>query len=350
MAKRNYYNRKALFDTGADYLIVYGQNCSGKSYQAKLEAIERAMRGERFFYLRRRDKDLNQNIAKMYFDDMPINKLTNGEWDYITTYQGYYFFARRNEDTGQIEKSDPIGFYGTLYNWQLYKSIAFVNYTFIIFEEFITDGYYLDDEPLLLQRFVTIIARDHKVQVMMIGNTISRVIPYWEEWNIPKNQKQGTIILIHMQDEVGEGNEILIAVEYGGRIKGTGSMFFGEASKSIMAGEWSVTNRPKLPKDHEDYDKVYELILEYQQFAFILELLVDPEEGTKVLFVYPKTKERKILRKITTKFSMNMWESRYLWKTLPESYIADCIQNNRVAYSDNLTAADFNNVLAQMNI
>lgn len=350
MAKRNYYNRKALFDTGADYLIVYGQNCSGKSYQAKLECIERAMRGERFVYLRRRDKDLNQNIAKMYFDDMPINQLTNGEWDYITAWQGFYYFARRNEDTGQTEKSDAIGAYCTLYNWQLYKSVAFVNYTFIVFEEFITDGFYLDDEPLLLQRFVTIIARDHKVQVMMIGNTICRVIPYWDEWNIPKNQKQGTIILIHMQDEVGEGNEILIAVEYGGRIKGSGSMFFGEASKSIMAGEWSVTNRPRLPKDHIDYEKVYEMILEYQQFSFVLELLVDPDEGTRLLYVYPRTTNRKIYRKITTKFTMNKWESRYFWNTNPELYIQECIHESRVAYSDNLTAADFNNVLAQMGI
>ena len=94
----------------------------------------------------------------------------------------------------------------------------------------------------------------------MLGNTISRVVPYFQEWcpNVPK-QQQGTIELYHMHDEAGEGNEITIAVEYGGHIKGTGPMFFGQASKAILAGEWDVVDRPKLPKDRIDYEMVYEL-------------------------------------------------------------------------------------------
>ena len=355
MAKREYWNRKPLFDTGADYLIVYGQNCSGKSYQAKCEAIERAMRGERFFYLRRWQSDINQNIAAMYFADMPVGKLTNGEWDNIVAYQGNYFFERIDEETGKRERSESIGFYGDLNEWQRYKSIAFVNYTLIIFEEFITDGVYLGNdeysEPTILQRFVTIIARDRKIQVLMIGNTISRTVPYFMEWtpNVVK-QRQGTIEVYRMQDEVGEGNVITIAVEYGGKIKGSGAMFFGQASKSIMAGEWSVSNRPKLPKELDEYEEVYELLLEYQTFRFVLKLLVDSEEGTKVLFVYPATGKRKIERVVTDRFTTALYESRYLWDTNPERYIKECIANNRVCYSDNLTGSDFNNVIAQMDI
>lgn len=353
--KREYWDRAPLFATGADYLIVYGQNCSGKSYQAKCEAIERAMRGERFFYLRRWQSDINQNIAAMYFADMPVGKLTNGEWDNIIAYQGNYYFERIDEETGKRERSESIGFYGDLNEWQRYKSIAFVNYTLIIFEEFITDGVYLGNdeytEPTILQRFVTIIARDRKIQVLMIGNTISRTVPYFMEWtpNVVK-QKQGTIEVYRMHDEVGEGNEIAIAVEYGGKIKGSGAMFFGQASKSIMAGEWSVSDRPKLPKELDEYEEVYELLLEYQTFKFVLKLLVDSEEGTKVLFVYPATGKRKIERVVTDRFTTALYESRYLWDTNPERYIKECIANNRVCYSDNLTGSDFNNVIAQMDI
>lgn len=353
--KRDYWDRTPLFATGADYLIVYGQNCSGKSYQAKCEAIERAMRGEKFFYLRRWQSDINQNIAAMYFADMPVRKLTNDEWDNIVAWQSYYYFERIDEDTGKRERSDPIGFYGDLNEWQRYKSIAFVNYTLIIFEEFITDGIYLGNdeysEPTILQRFVTIIARDRKIQVLMIGNTISRTVPYFMEWtpNVVK-QKQGTIEIYHMHDDVGEGNEITIAVEYGGRIKGSGAMFFGQASKAIMAGEWSVSDRPKLPKDICDYEEVYELAIEYQTFAFVLKLLVDADEGTKVVFVYPYTKKRKIDRLITDKFSMDLHTSRFFWDTNPERYMKECIASNRVCYSDNLTASDFNNVIAQMRL
>lgn len=348
--KRDYYNRKALFDTQGDYLIVFGQNCSGKSYQGKEECFERIKRGERFFYLRRWQTDLNQNIATSYFADMPVEKLTDGQWDGIVARSGEYFLTRTGED-GKTERSDVVGFYGDLNEWQRYKSNVYLNCTFILFEEFITDGVYLDDEPLKLQRLVTTIFRDRKGQVMMIGNTVSRIVPYIQEW-IPNaiNQKQGTIELYHMHDAVGEGNDVLIAVEYGGRIKGSGSMFFGEASKSIMAGEWSVDDRPKLPKDHIDYEKVYELVLEYQNFSFMLELLVDPEEGTKILFVYPKTTGRKVERRITDKFSDDMFTSRYFRDNRAETYMQDCIATNRVCYSDNLTASDFLGVIQQLDL
>ena len=349
MKKRNYWNRKALFDTGGDYLIVYGQNCSGKSYQAKEEAIARALKGERFFHLRRWGNDINQNSATLYFDDMPVNKLTDGKWDAIEAWQGLYYFSRTDEE-GHKEKSEQIGAYGSLNAWQKYKSVAWVNYTYIIYEEFITDGIYLDQEPLLLQRFVTAVFRDHKGTVLMIGNTISRVIPY-TEWipNLAK-QKQGTIELYHMKDAAGENQEILIAVEYGGVIKGSGSMFFGQASKSIMAGEWSVTDQPKLPKERLFYEVVYELVLEYQTFAFVLQLLVDPENGAKLLYVYPRTTNREIERVITDKFSDDIMHTRYFKENKPELYMQDAIHNERVVYSDNLTASDFLSVISQMNI
>lgn len=350
MRKRQYYNRKALFDTGADYLMVFGQNCSGKSYQGKEECIQRALKGERFFFLRRWQPDLNQNLATSYFADMPVSTYTDGEWDSIVARSGEYFFQRTGED-GKTEKSDCIGYYGVLTFWQRYKSNVYLNCTFILFEEFITDGVYLNDEPLLLQRLVTTVFRDHKGQVMMIGNTISRTVPYFMEWtpNVPK-QKQNTIELYHMKDAADEGVEILIACEYGGKIKGSGLMNFGEATKSIMSGEWSVTNQPRLPKEHDLYEMAYELEIKYQQFGFILQLLVDPEEGTKLLFVYPKTKHRKLERIITDEFSDNMMITRYFKDIKPELLMQDCLANKRVCYSDNLTASDFLSVYSQMDL
>ena len=97
MAKRDYWSRKPIMATGADIMMIYGQNCAGKSYQVKEECIEAALRGERFFYLRRMVTEVNQTKAALYFDDMPIAKMTNGEWDGITAYQGMFFFYRINE-------------------------------------------------------------------------------------------------------------------------------------------------------------------------------------------------------------------------------------------------------------
>lgn len=351
MRKREYYNRKALFDTGADFLMLFGQNCSGKSYQGKEECIKRALKGKRFFFLRRWEPDLNQNIATSYFSDMPVEKMTNHEWDRIIARAGMFYFERTDEETGKIEKSDCIGYYGVLTFWQRYKSNVYPNCNFILFEEFITDGVYLDDEPTKLLRLITTVFRDRKGQVMMIGNTISKTVPYFYEWtpNVSK-QKQGTIEIYHMEDADNEGKQINIACEYGGHIKGTGSMFFGDSAKTIVSGQWDVKNYPKLPKELPFFEMVYEVALEYQTFKFVMQLLIDPEEGTKLLYVYPRTSGRKIERVITDKFTNDLMVTRYLKDNTPELYMRDCLQNNRAVYSDNMTGTDFNNVVAQMGL
>lgn len=348
---RDYWNRKPLFDTGADYLIAFGQNCNGKSYQAKAEAIERAMKGERIFYLRRMVDEVNQDKATLYFSDMPINELTKGEWDNIEGWRGLLYFSRFDKN-GKKERSGYIGAYDSLYNWQKIKSVAWVNFTYIIFEEFISAGYYLDDEPTVLMKCVSAIFRDHKGTVLMLGNTISRNVPYFAQWtpNVFK-QKQGTIEVYHYHAEVeGEEIDVNVAIEYCGHIKGTGKMFFGQASKTIMAGEWDVKEEPKLPKARCFYECVYELLLEYQTFSFVLQLLIDQESGTRLLYVYPFTGKREIPRIITDKFSEDMNITRYFKDNRPERYIREAFANKRTVYSDNLTANDFKGVWASMGL
>ena len=43
--KRDYWDISSLWNTGAQYLMAYGQNCNGKSFQAKKKAIEKALQG-----------------------------------------------------------------------------------------------------------------------------------------------------------------------------------------------------------------------------------------------------------------------------------------------------------------
>ena len=121
--KREYWDRKPLFDTKCEYLLAFGQNCNGKSYQAKEEAIQRALEGYRFFYIRRMVDEVNQDKATLYFSDMPVNKITKGEWDGVEGWRGLLYFYRFDKD-GKKEKSAYIGAYDSLYNWQKIKSVG----------------------------------------------------------------------------------------------------------------------------------------------------------------------------------------------------------------------------------
>ena len=349
--KRDYWSRAPLFATLAQYLMVFGQNCSGKSFQAKEEAVvNHALKGKRFFYLRRMVDEVNQDKATMYFSDTPVSEYTRGQWEGIEGFRGLLYFYRYDKN-GKKERSSYIGAYDSLYNWQKIKSVAWVDFDFIIFEEFIAATYYLEDEQDVLQKCVSAIFRDHGGQVLMLGNSISRNVPYFKNWtpNVFK-QRPGTIEVYHYHDEAGEGNEITIAIEYTGHIEGTSKMAFGKSSKTIMGGEWDIAEEPKLPKDRELYECVYEVLLKNQNFAFVMQLLIDGMDGSRLLYVYPYTGKRKIDRIITDQFSADPMTTSRFKDNRPEYYMKECLTMNKACFSDNLTANDFRGVVSQMKL
>lgn len=342
MSKRNYYDISALLETKADYLMLLGQRANGKSYQVKKTVIEDAYYEDvKFIYLRRWKADLKQNDVSSYFDDMPIDKLTNGEYQKVRADKGRIYLCAL-EDGLTVEKRE-IGRYCALNENERYKSQVFKDYKNIIFEEFITDSTYISDEPRLLQQFISTVARLDKVRVFLIGNTLSRVCPYFTEWCLDNvlRQKQGTIDIYNFHVEK-DNSTVKIAVEMCADSKNKNTMFFGQAAKQIISGEWDVHELPKLPRNQYEYDHVYELMLEHLNFKFVLELLIEPNEGGAIVFVYPYTGKKKIQRVLTDKFSDKPYISKKLnTDNRAEALIGKCIANGKICYSDNLTGSDF---------
>lgn len=342
--KKKYYDITNLLKTKAQYMIMLGQRANGKSYQAKKTVLEDAYKNNRWFvYLRRYKADIKTKAVEAYFEDMDINAITHGEYKSIIAWNGSIYFASVN-DKGELVKGTQIGSYCALNEIERYKSWAFVDYDWILFEEFITDNVYLTNEPTKLQQFVSTVARHRTITVLMVGNTLSRVCPYFNEWCLEGvlKQKLGTIEIYHhhFDDSV-----IDIAVEYCANANYENKMFFGQTAKQIVAGEWDTREVPKLPKKQDQYDNVYELLVEYQKFQFVLNLLVEPIDGGIITFVYPFTGTRKILRKITEQFSDNPFISARLDLTKrPEYLINECFRTGKVCYSDNLTGSDFKHV------
>ena len=344
MKNKKYYDISNLLKTKAQYMLLLGQRANGKSYQAKKTVLEDAYNNDRWFvYLRRYKADIKAKAVEAYFEDMDINAITHGEYEGIIAWSGSIYFSLRNEKD-EIVKGKEIGRYCALNEAERYKSWAFVDYDWILYEEFITDSVYLPDEPRLLQQFISTVARHRIITALLIGNTLSRVCPYFAEWCLEGvlKQKLGTIEIYHhhFDDSI-----IDIAVEYCANANYENKMFFGQSAKQIVAGEWDTTEVPKLPRKQEEYEKVYELLIEYQKFAFVINLLVEPVDGGVICFVYPFNGKRKIMRKITEQFSDNPFISAKLDLTKrPEAMINDCFRLGKVCYSDNLTGSDFKHV------
>lgn len=344
MKKKKYYDITNLLQTKAQYMILLGQRANGKSYQAKLTVLTDAYKNNRWFvYLRRYKADIKTKSVEAYFSDMDINAITKGEYDTIVAWNGALYFGLHTE-TGEIAKGTEIGRYCSLNEYERYKSWAFVDYDWVLYEEFITDNAYLVDEPKQLQQFVSTVARHRSITVLLIGNTLSRVCPYFSEWCLEGvlKQKLGTIEIYHYHFDDGT---IDIAVEYCANADFQNKMFFGNAAKQIVSGEWDTNEVPKLPRKQNEYELIYELMVEYQKFQFVLNLLVEPIEGGLIVFVYPFTGIRKIQRKITEQFSDNPFISARLDLTRrPEYLINECFRTGKVCFSDNLTGTDFKHV------
>ena len=344
VSKKKYYDITNLLKTKAQYMILLGQRANGKSYQAKKTVLEDAYANDRWFvYLRRYKADIKAKAVEAYFEDMDINAITHGEYEGIIAWSGSIYFSIRNEKD-ELVKGKEIGRYCALNEYERYKSWAFVDYDWILYEEFITDGVYLTDEPRQLQQFVSTVARHRTITALLIGNTLSRVCPYFAEWCLEGvlTQKLGTIEVYHYHFAE---STIDIAVEYCANANYENKMFFGQSAKQIISGEWDTQDVPKLPRKQEEYEDIYELLIEYQKFRFCIKLLVEPINGGVICFVYPFNGKRKILRKISDQFTDDPFVSAKLdLSKRPEAIINDCFRLGKVCYSDNLTGSDFKHV------
>ena len=353
------YNIKKILDKKCRWMFIIGMRSNGKSYEVKFDAISRAYNeGKKIAYVRRWDTDIKAKAVFSYFDDMntasngyrAITDITDGEWEGIDAYQGYLYFYRYTESGKKERSNQDIGRYVAVNMAEHYKSQTFINYGTLIYEEVLTNKIYVNDEPHMLMNLVSTIFRDDDddVRLYLVANTISRVSPYISDWglhNIP-NQKSDTIDVYHLTRE--DGTIVDFAVQNTEVIETKSKLFFGSSQKQIQGGEWETKEVPKLQKPLKYYEFIYDLLVDYDNFKFRLMLLCDEVTGGLTVYIYPYKGKKKFSRIVTDKYSTDPLVTPYIDPKLSvgEKMIVDCFRKGKVAFSDNLTGADFKGLTA----
>ena len=374
MAKQRFYNIKSLLETKATYLLLLGERSNGKSYQAKYTALWEAWHecdyGEylttgkmvdkkryQFAYLRRWGDDIKTTPINDYFADMydAIKEITNGGATGIECFKSIIYFTKYDITTDKEERIKEIGRPFSLNSAQHYKSRMFPYIGNVLMEEVIPDdGVYLPTEVTNLFSIVSTIARRDEIRVMMIGNTMNRVCPYFTEWCLTPvlKQKQGTIDIYRQTtnrlDDNGNPIIITIAVEMCETMGQQNRMFFGQKAKSIVTGVWDTETYPQLEDDFKNYDEYYELLYIHREFAFMIKLLRSPKDEI-LLFVYPYTGDiNKVTRRISEEYSLSPFITPKLGKvTKYDELVGQLIDNRKICFSDNLTGTDFYNTIKE---
>lgn len=212
-----HYTNERIKKEKANINLIIGGKSIGKSYNIKHEEMiyNYLKTGNRFILLRRWQADITTLWSEQYFADVDIYKITNGKYNCISIYRKTVYLSNYESETGKTKRIEKIGYVMSLSTEQHMSSASFLDVDEIIFEEFMERGSYIKDEPNRLMIFYNTIDRNRgTTKLWLIGNTITRVCPYLQEWNIQKlvsSMKMGDIktLIIH-----NEKNDVKLAIEY----------------------------------------------------------------------------------------------------------------------------------------
>lgn len=329
-----------------DYIMLIGGRSTGKSYSVKYKMIRDAYNSieggvcmSKFIYLRRFLDEIKDIFTQSYFDDIPVKELTNGAYNMVTVYRHEIFLGNMNEETGKETREILIGRVCAL-SWNTkYKSQVFQNYKYIVYEEIIADSY-INNETKALFNFNSTVFRNDKGTCFLIGNLISRFNPYYREWNLTNalTQEENTIDTYKIDNVVIK----LWRCPNGVNNK----MVFGHAKKAVDGVEYETEVKPHLPKDIEEYNILYTVVLKHNDFMYLCELLNDKQNNI-TWYVQPKTTPvQKNTRVITKDYAISpLWSNSFRALTEGERTAFDLIRAGKVCYSDNLTGTEFEQII-----
>ena len=259
-----YYELKSILSKNAQYNIIFGERSNGKTYAVLKYAIEQHIKdGSQLAIVRRFRDDFTGKRGATMFDALisngEITKITKGEWTGIYYYGARWYFCRF-EDGKRVTDEFPFAYGFAITSMEHDKSTSYPNVRTILFDEFISRTGYLNDEFVLFMNVISTIVRQRKdVKIFMLGNTVNKYCPYFEEMGIKHLKKMlpGDIDLY----KYGE-SDLTVAVEYvkpnkRGKESDLYFAFDNPKLQMITGGAWEIDIYPHCPIKYKPKDIVF---------------------------------------------------------------------------------------------
>lgn len=292
-----FYTTTAIDKKNAVYNIIYGERSNGKTYALLLKGLKAyAKDGSQLAYVRRWKEDITGRRAQRLFaglnENGEVTKATGGKFTGVHYWAGKFYLCNYDDSGKPIYgDGDVLGFTFALSDGEHDKSTSFPNVNLIIFDEFITNRLYLNDEFVLFMNTVsTIVRRRENVKIYMLGNTVNKYCPYFAEMGLDHilKMKQGTIDIYRY----GE-SPLTVAVEYckttntGGIEQNKYFAFNNPKLEMITGGAWELNIYPHLPHKYKPRDILFTYFIEFNDGIFQCEVI--DIKGDLFTYIHRKT-------------------------------------------------------------
>lgn len=354
-----YYSTNRIDKKNADYNVIFGERSNGKTYAVLLKAIKQYFKdGSQLAYLRRWKEDITGRRASMVFEGINANdevrKISGGKFEGIHYHAGKWYFCTYDEHGKTIYNDQDIFAYAfALSNMEHDKSTSFPNVRIIMFDEFLTNKLYLPDEFVTFMNVIsTIVRRREDVKIYMLGNTVNKYCPYFQEMGLAhiNQMTQGTIDIYRY----GEKSQLTVAVEYcssTAKENGHSNKYFAFNNpklEMITGGAWELNIYPHLPYKYKPKDILLTFFIEFNDLTFQCEVI--QIEDVSFIFIHDKTTpiknpENHYIYSLDYNPERNYNRSIYKPITRTQQKILWFFQNDRVYYQDNTVGDAINNYL-----
>lgn len=346
--KRKYYSIERIKKLNADYNIIIGERSNGKTFAALSECLSeywKSGKTKEFAYLRRWKEDVIGKRAEQVFSALisagEVRRITGGEYSTVFYRAGRFWLSNWDDDKQKhLPAENPFCYCFALSEMEHDKSTSYPGICNIVFDEFITRRFYLPDEFILFMNVISTIVRDRKIdRIYMLGNTVNKYNPYFENFGITKDLEQGKIQVYQFGDTV-------LALEYcesGEKSKVNSNRYFAFDNpklQMIKGGKWELDVYPHIPA---------EMSIRYNEiiFSFFIEFdnqtvqgdVVQKETGTFIHFHRKTTpiKDRERRLVFSLDYDVNPLHRRSIMKPFDEvgKKIAGLFAMDKVFYQSN---------------
>jgi len=298
--KLKYYSLKPILSKHATYNVIIGERSNGKTYSVLTYAIHSYFNGGgELAYIRRWREDVTGRRASDVFStinqDGVVFKESAGRYTGIC-YMARKFYFCNYDDEGKPVYNEQDIFCHTfaLSEMEHDKGISFPKVQIILFDEFLSRRMYLPDEFVLFMDTVSTIVRQRdNVQIFMLGNTVNKFCPYFQEMGLKhvEQMKQGSIDIYNYGD-----SRLTVAVEYCATVntqKKSNFYFAFDNPKlhMITEGAWALDIYPHCPCRYRPKDVIFIYFIEFNGYLYQCEIVSLP--NTIFTFIHLKTTELK---------------------------------------------------------